>query len=224
METPALQAIVIANGALPAADVTRQQVARWLDEEPDTLLVAANGGTHNALSLGYRPALVVGDLDSVDEATRQQLAAEGCRFETAPVRKDETDLELALRYVVQRGVTRIWILGALGGRLDQTLANILLLTLPLLEGVETHIVEGHQTAWLARGETGVQGAAGDTLSLIPLGGDARGVTTDGLDYPLTGDDLPLGPSRGVSNVMTGAQAHVRVREGLLLAVHTAGGT
>ena len=136
----------------------------------------------------------------------------------------ETDLEMALRYAVGRGIRRMRILGALGGRLDQTLANILLLTLPVLEQVEAHIVEGHQTAWLIRGADEVQGAAGDTLSLIALCRDARGVTTEGLEYPLVDATLPFGLSLGVSNVLTGQRASIVVREGLLLAIHTAGGT
>jgi thiamine pyrophosphokinase len=224
LEAPISQAIIVANGALPFVELTRRQVAAWLDEEPGTLLVAADGGTHNALALGYRPAVVVGDLDSVEETTRQELAAQGCHFETAPARKDETDLELALRYVVERGAQGIRILGALGGRLDQTLGNILLLTLPVLDGVPTRIVEGRQTAWLVRAATDIRGAAGDTVSLIPLCGEAHGVTTDGLDYPLSDSRLPFGPGLGISNVMTGPRARVSLREGLLLAVHTAGGT
>jgi thiamine pyrophosphokinase len=218
------RAIIIANGTLAQPEVSRQQVAEWLAADPATLAVAANGGVHNALVIGLKPAVVIGDMDSLDEAARKQLAAEGCRFETAPSRKDETDLELALDYTLRRGARWIRVLGALGGRLDQTLANILLLTLPSLADVDARIVEGHQTAWLVRGETELQGAKGDIVSLIPLGGEARGVTSEGLDYVLADSTLAFGPSLGISNVLTGPLGRVSVREGLLLAVHTAGGT
>jgi thiamine pyrophosphokinase len=173
--------------------------------------------------LGLTPAVVVGDLDSLTGALRQRLAAAGCLFETYPARKDETDLELALRYAVRQGAGRMWVLGALGGRLDQTLANILLLALPVLEGVEVRIIEGHQTAWLVRGESEIHGQPGDSLSLIPLGGDAHGVKTEGLEYPLDDGALPFGLSLGISNVLTGERARVTARRGTLLAVHTAGG-
>jgi thiamine pyrophosphokinase len=216
-------AIVIANGGLPYLEVTRQRVFDWLDDKPEALIVAVNGGTHNALSLGLTPAAVVGDLDSLHRVLRQRLAAAGCHFETHPARKDETDLELALGYAVRRGVEQMWVLGALGGRLDQALANILLLTLPMLEGVEVRIIEGHQTAWLMRAESEIRGQPGDTLSLIPLDGDAHGVKTEGLEYPLDGDALPFGLGLGISNVLTGERARVSVRQGTLLAVHTAGG-
>jgi thiamine pyrophosphokinase len=85
------------------------------------------------------------------------------------------------------------------------------------------LVAGKQAVWLARaGRTDISGAAGDTVSLIPLNGTARGVRTEGLYYPLRDEDLYFGPARGVSNVMNGEQAAVMLREGVLLVVHTIG--
>ena len=159
-------------------------------------------------------------MDSLNDEARQQLTAAGCHFEISPTRKDQTDLELALQYAIEQKATRISILGALGGRLDQTLANVLLLTLPLLNQVEARIVEGHQTAWLIRDRSTIHGNSGDTISLIPLGGDAHGVTSEGLDYPLNDATLPSGPSLGISNVLSGLQARVTVRDGMILAILT----
>jgi thiamine pyrophosphokinase len=136
--------------------------------------------------------------------------------------KDETDLELALQHAVRAGATQIIVLAALGGRLDQTIANLLLLALPELKGLDVRIVEGPQSAFFihAGRDALIAGQPGDTVSLIPLGGDALGVTTEGLEWPLCDDPLRFGPARGVSNVLTAEQARVRVREGLLLCVVT----
>ena len=110
-----------------------------------------------------------------------------------------------------------------GGRLDQILSNIYLLALPILEGRDVKLVAGKQAAWLARpGKTKINGAVGDTISLIPLKGTVRGVRTENLYYPLKDEDLYFGPARGVSNVMTAHRAAVSVREGVLLVVHTIG--
>lgn len=224
MGQPNRLAIIIANGTLPHPDRTRGRVRAWLADAPDALVIAADGGARNALTLDLTPHTIIGDLDSLDDMAHEHLKAAGVTFVSASVRKDETDLELALRHAVKHGAGRIRMLGALGGRLDQTLANILLLALPLLDGVDVRIVEGAQTAWLVKGETEIEGEAGDTLSLIPLGGEAKGVTTEGLEYPLEDATLLFGPTQGVSNVLTGPLARVNVREGLLLVVHTAGGT
>ena len=125
-------------------------------------------------------------------------------------------------YAARRGATSITVLAALGGRLDQTIANILLLALPELHGVEATIVDGPQAALLVQGGGElrvVAGQPGDTLSLLPIGGDAAGVTVSGVEWPLQGSTLELGPARGVSNVLTSPRAVIRLDSGMLLCVH-----
>src|SRR5690606_23974135 len=140
-----------------------------------------------------------------------------------PVEKDETDLELALNLVAKGGARWIRIVGGLGDRLDQTLSNIYLLALPVLRGVDARLLAGAQEAWLMYpGENVVEGAAGDTLSLLPISGEATGVRTENLYYPLRDETLAFGPARGVSNVLTAPQAKVWLQDGVLLAVHTIG--
>ncbi len=117
---------------------------------------------------------------------------------------------------MERGFQEIIIFGALGGRLDHTLANVLLLALPRFAAVQIRIVDDHEEALLVRDGSAVtvEGRPGDTVSLLPLGGDARGVTTAGLAWALDGDTLRFGSSRGVSNEMTGSTARIAVQRGL----------
>ncbi|MEE8308188.1 MAG: thiamine diphosphokinase [Gammaproteobacteria bacterium] len=207
--------VIIANGDPPDKE-TAQRHAQRAD-----LLLAADGGAVHALALGLSPDVVIGDLDSLDSEQQTQLYAAGARFIVHPADKDETDLELALLHAAAQGAKSIVVLGALGGRLDQTLANVLLLTLPALVGRDARLVDGAQTAFVIRDEAVISGKPGDTVSLIPLGGGARGVMTTGLKYPLDDGALPFGPALGISNEMTAERARVRVRAGLLLCVHLA---
>ena len=177
------------------------------------------------IPLNLEPDLIIGDLDSIAPEERTRLEAAGARIIRHSPRKDETDLELALLHAARQGATEIVILAALGGRLDQTIANLLLLALPELDGLDVRVVEGAQTAFLIRaGGDGalIEGRPGDTVSLIPLGGDAVDVTAEGLEWPLHGDTLHFGPARGVSNVLTANRAHVHLRHGLLLCIVTGG--
>ncbi len=212
-------AIVLANGQVDNPDLIGQR----LQDIDYNLVIAADGGSHHAEQLNLQIDVVIGDLDSLDESYREKLKAGGTRFEIAPAHKDETDLELALLYAIDQGANLIITLGLLGGRLDMSLANILLLTHPQLRKARVEIWNGSQTTWLIR-PPGDQfsGQPGDTLSLIPLGGDAQGVKTHRLEYPLRDETLLFGPARGVSNVFLGSTAQVDLREGLLLAVHTLG--
>jgi len=209
-----MRTVIFANG--PFADA--QSVRDLL--RPDDLVIAADGGAQHALAAGVTPHVVIGDLDSLCPDEQDRVKAAGAQVVRFSPRKDETDLELALQYAVREGATEIVILAALGGRLDQTFANVLLLALPELSGLDVRIVEGPQTAFLIHDEALVAGQIGDTVSLIPLGGDAVGVTAGGLEWPLHEDTLRFGSARGVSNVLTAEQARVRVRQGLLLCVVT----
>jgi thiamine pyrophosphokinase len=214
-----MQAIIWANGELSPGLAVDEALAA----APGALSVAADGGARHALALGLTPDVVIGDMDSLTEQELGRCADMGAILKRYPQEKDETDLELALTYVAEQGATWLRIIGGIGDRLDQTLANVLLLTLPILRGIDVRLVAGHQSAWLlAAGEHRIAGAIGDTLSLIPLGGDGRGISTDGLVYPLANETLVFGPARGISNVFAAEAARVGVTGGIVLAVHTRG--
>lgn len=213
------RAVILVNGLVDQPERIARRLAGW----GDALVVAADRGSHHAGALGLRLDAIVGDLDSIGEPERAAFERAGVAFETAPAEKDETDLELALLYALRRGASQMVCIGALGGRLDMTIANVFLLTLPALAGARVELWEGAQTAWLIRppGDE-ITGQPGDTLSLIPLAGPVRGITTQGLKYPLRGETLAAGPARGVSNVLLAEGARVDLTEGCLLAVHTPG--
>jgi thiamine pyrophosphokinase len=210
-----MRALVVANGRLshPARDGARVRPGDWV--------VAADGGLHNCGLLGLEPTVIIGDLDSVSPSDLLPLQSSGVTIVQHPERKEETDLELALAYAVAHGAQEILVLGALGDRWDQTLANALLLASPILAAVPTWLVDGRQQVTLARPHAPLvlRGHQGDTLSLLPLAGDARGVTTSGLEYPLDNETLHFAATRGVSNTLLGTTATVQLKAGLLLVVH-----
>ena len=210
-----MRALLFANGH----PVSRQVAARWM--HPGALVIAADGGAQNALDAGVTPDIVVGDLDSLPESLQADPRRAGARFETYSARKDETDLELAISHALERGATEVVILSGLGDRWDQSLANMLLLTLPALRDVPAHIEdERHSICAISSGVPArIEGAIGDTLSLVALGGDARGVTIEGCEYPLRDAVLPFGKTLGVSNVLAEPVARVSVQEGVVLAIH-----
>jgi thiamine pyrophosphokinase len=184
------------------------------------LILAADSGALTALHHGCIPAIIVGDFDSLT-LSEQDLVKLGSQIIRADVEKNETDTELAVQVALEHGAKRITILGGIGGeRFDHTMANILLLA--GFETVPIYIVDGSTTCWLLRGpgSTALEGQPGDLLSLFPLTGDASGVRTIDLYYPLYGETLYFGKPRGVSNVLTSNRAEVVLAQGLLLVIHT----
>jgi thiamine pyrophosphokinase len=222
--TQLTRALVFANGDLNAGSA----VEAALDHTDDALIIAADGGARLALACDRVPDVVVGDLDSLTPDEVADLRARGAEIEQHPAGKDETDLELTLLAAAKRGATWMRIIGGVGDRIDQTLANIYLLTLPELVDRDVRLVSGEQTLWLiepgdhALDDANLAAKPGDTISLIPLVGDADNVRTVNMNYPLRGETLRLGPARGVSNVIAADGARVSFDAGLLLLVHTPG--
>ena len=158
-----MRAVVFVNGDI--ADYAA--LPRWLRK--DDYLIAADGGARHMEILGLSPAVIVGDLDSIDPALLSRLQKEGADVEQHPAAKDATDLELAIARAVRDGATEILLLGAFGGRLDQTIANLLILahnnwTVPLT------IAEGDQLARVLRGRQSVtlSGPTGGYVSAVAL--------------------------------------------------------
>ena len=184
-------------------------------------IIAADSGAATAFRYGHIPATVVGDLDSLDAGLQRQLRQQGSQFIQVAVEKNETDTELAVQVAIEQGATAITLLGALGGvRFDHTMANILLLA--AVDTVPIRIIDGPSTCWLLRGpgHTTISGRHGDLLSLLPLTSEATGILTSNLYYPLYGETLHFGKSRGVSNILIQEHAEVSLEKGLLLIVHT----
>jgi len=211
---PPLTACVLANGEYQCHD-RLVRLARQVD-----LLIAADGGANWLVKHGLVPHVLVGDMDSVTEEVRSTVEQHGVRLVMAKREKDETDLELALQEAVAMHAETITILGAFGGRVDHALANVCLLAMPALRGMDVRLYDGTTFLWLAVARTEILGEPGDLVSLIPFGKDAHGVRTSGLQYALHGETLRFGPARGVSNVLNEPIATVDPGLGTLLVAHT----
>jgi thiamine pyrophosphokinase len=210
-----LRAIIFAGGKLAHPDQDRTHL------RPGEWIIAADGGAHHCLALGLAPTIAIGDFDSLTPAELHSLESAGTELIRHPRHKDETDLELAVRLASGRGADEVLILGGLGERWDQSLANLLLPAAPGLERLKLRLVDGPQEITTLRGgeSLALHGQPGDTVSLIPLGGDALGVTTRGLEYLLEAGTLPYGATLGVSNALTAETASVSLSKGLLLCIH-----
>ena len=184
----------------------------------DAFVIAADSGVEVAARLGRRVDLAVGDFDSVHHEALAAAVAGGATAECHPEAKDETDLELGLVAAVDRAATDVVVVGGSGGRLDHFLANALLLASPRFASmrIEAHIGDAHLT--VIRDGAELRGQPGDLVSLLALGGPAIDVRTSGLVYPLRGERLEAGSTRGVSNVFETGTANVELTAGTLLAV------
>jgi thiamine pyrophosphokinase len=189
------------------------------------LVVAADGGARKAAALGLKPNVVVGDGDSLSPDAAGELRSQGVEVIVHPVEKDESDTELAVREALARGATSLVVLGVFGGeRVEHTVANLLLLTLPGVAAIDASLVDGPSTVRAigvtGRGSLTIRGDVGDYVSLLPLSPSVTGVTTAGMRYPLAEATLNQGATRGLSNELQDTLATVTTRAGRLAVIHT----
>lgn len=205
--------IILANGELPDIDKARSIL------QNDDYIICADGGTRHALTLNITPNLIIGDMDSADKKTLQHFQSMGVDMEVFPQDKNETDLELAINHAIELNPKEIVIVAALGGRLDQTLANIALLTSTRNPPRVIRLDDGVEEILLCRDQAKVQGRSGDIVSLIPWHGEVTEVQTTNLKWALRKETLYPDQTRGISNEMTDDIASISIGSGLLLIVH-----
>jgi len=209
-----MRAVVFANGIM-----NKWPSGFGLSMKRD-LIIAADGGFNHCRKWNVIPHVLIGDMDSVNPSELEAISTGGIEIQRFPVKKDDTDLHLALQLAIDRNAREIILLGALGDRWDMTLANVLILTAPLLRGVRVKILDGtcellclhdHQAI-------NIDGKPGCVVSLIPLTGPVRGVTLSGFEYTLDNETLAVGTTRGISNIIKEDTAEIAIENGILLVV------
>lgn len=206
-------AVVVGGGGSPVVSI-----ADLGDLGADPLVVAADSGLTHAQALGLRVDAVVGDMDSVDRATLEAAELAGVTVERHPAAKDATDLDLAIDRALRAGPGRLVVVTGTGERFDHALGVVTSLAAPGRPAMQIEAFVGPAHVWVVRDETRLAGRPGDIVSLVPVHGPARGISTTGLAYPLDDEDLPAGTTRGVSNEWVTPVATVRVRAGVVLAI------
>lgn len=195
----------------------------WLEKNKYDKLIAADSGMNFLHRNGIVPDIIAGDFDSVDDDSLDEFSSlpnvEMLRLN--PI-KDDTDTEFVIREAIRRGATEITILGATGTRLDHVLANVYLLGIGLEEGVKMQIVDGHNRIRMTDSvlEISKKEQFGEYVSILPVRGNAKGVTLKGMKYPLYDADVSCFSSLGISNEIVEDIAMVSVEQGVLLVIES----
>lgn len=203
--------IIFANGDLPDLEKARAVLRE------DDFIIAADGGTRHALALGLTPKIIIGDMDSLP--ANFEISKFDDDVILYPKDKNETDLELAIQHALTLNPEQIIILAALGGRLDQTLANIALISDLRPATCNLKLDDCMEEVFFCRDQVQVKGSSGDIVSLIPWQGEVTGIVTTNLKWRLQDETLYPQKTRGISNEMLGNTATVQIKSGLLLIVH-----
>lgn len=184
--------------------------------------VGVDRGAYRLIKNGIFPKVSFGDYDSLTYEEHQELKDAGAELLTYPAEKDETDLELALDWVLEQKPTACYIFGATGGRLDHELAAIHLLKKGLAHKTMLKMADQNNLIQLlAPGEYEFEKNTDYSyLSLLSLTESVEELTVTGVKYPLSNALLKQAVSLGISNEVTGQKAFITFMEGLLLVIRS----
>ncbi|MBN4067321.1 thiamine diphosphokinase [Simkania negevensis] len=198
---------LIANGTIQEYNVIKGLV------QQHKTIIAVDGGLNHCVAMGIIPDIAIGDFDSATPEAKDASAS--VSFVEFPQKKDQTDLELALLYAIEKlGARTITLFGALGGRFDHTLANLCLLAM-VEEDIDIAIEDESQKIFLLAKRQQIATTPGQTLSLMPIFGKVKNVSTQGLKWELYHTTLSK-DSFSVSNIAIGNTFSITKGKGHLL--------
>ncbi|MCX5826396.1 MAG: thiamine diphosphokinase [Deltaproteobacteria bacterium] len=192
---------------------------RRIEAAAPEAILCADGGARYAHALGLAPDLIIGDMDSLDDELLRVFEEKGVAVARYPVRKDETDTQLALIQALAMNPEEILIFGAMGKRLDHTLANLGLLMMGLEKDVPIKLLDEDCEVFVMGGAATVSGEKGQMVSIFPWGGEARGITLEGFEYPLEDATMTMARPCGISNLLVAEVGRIKVDLGYLLVIH-----
>jgi len=181
-------------------------------------VICADGGARHLYSCSLIPDVIIGDMDSLDSNEEKYFEERGSRIIRHPREKEETDTQLALEYALEMNPEEVCIFGALGGRIDHTLANISLLVLGAQSGIRTKLVDEWCEVFVVTASCVIEGQTGQTVSILPLSSTVTGITLEGFEYPLKDGTMKIGRPYGVCNRLVEDRGVISVASGYLLAV------
>jgi len=205
-----LKGLIISNGNIKDLNWLRK-IGREFD-----FILCADGGCNYCIEAGILPDLVIGDLDSILPKTLNVIHKSKVPIKKFPTKKNATDTELALEFLMNKGIKDITLVGVLGSRIDHSLANILLLKKLQDKGVKGKIIDENNTIYLVDEELILDKKEGFYVSIIPLIKEGINISLKGFEYELNESYIEFGSTLGISNNIVSEKGYIKVNEGMCL--------
>ncbi len=205
-----MRAVLVCNGSINDYNIIKKQI------NSDDYIISVDGGARHLRTMGVIPNILIGDFDSATSYDLHYFVDLGVKNYQFPAEKDMTDSELAIERAVEMGAEEMIFIGAMGSRMDHSLANVFLLKKCMDMGIKACIADEHNIIYITNATITIKKQEEYKLSLIPVSERVTGVTTYGLKYRLDNATMFLGTSWGVSNEFLEDEATVTIDEGILL--------
>jgi thiamine pyrophosphokinase len=207
-----MKCTIIAHGSLDVGETARKEC---IDAD---FIICADGGGKFAYEQGIIPDYLIGDFDSISQEILFFFMENGVDIIRYPKDKDYTDTEICVNKALELGCIEICIIAGIGSRIDHSLGNIGLLHLAGEKGAKAYIVSKNSTIHLCKDYIQLSGKIGDTVSIIPLLGNAKGLKSSGLKFELNNLNIEFGKPIGISNEMTDNKCCIEIANGEILVI------
>jgi len=203
-----MRAVIITNGNKPSKELAAKAI------ETADMVYCCDGAADWAKAIGINISILLGDMDSIKKETLEYYSRTSIDIIKLQREKDMTDTQYAADLATENGATEVTIIGAIGSRLDHTLANIHVLERLFKKGVNAKIIDDKNTIYIAgEGESIINGKVGSCVSILPVKGSVFIEKTEGLYYPIENRSLYVEQPLGVSNVFTEEKAVLQIKTG-----------
>lgn len=209
-----MNALIVSSGDIQDYELLKEVV------ENTNYIVCADGGVNHLLKVNKFPDVVLGDLDSIGKEELKVLKENKIEINKFPSIKDETDTELCVRYLLNKGFDHIDLMGVTGTRIDHTLANIYLLKKIYQLGSRGSIIDKNNRIYYIEDTISLRSRKDYYTSIIPLNEDGIEVSLEGFAYPLKREHLEFGSTRGISNKIIEDYGNVKIHKGTALLVES----
>lgn len=188
--------ILVTGGIAPSPRLLR--ILR--DAYPTVPCYCADAGAELCRLAKVVPDVLIGDMDSLKPETRQWLRDANVQEYVYPTEKDYSDTQLAVEALFEKGVDEIIVIGALGGRMDHELANIMLLMTYGRQGKSLVFWDEINRMRYIGADTHQLDRVAGYVGIVPFSDEGMRLSIDGMHYPLKDVSVPFGESRLISNV------------------------
>jgi len=210
-----MKVCILLNGEIKDYSI----ISKYIKNEKYDYIICADGGANHLYNMGIIPNYIIGDLDSIDKDVINYYKKQNVLFEKFPSKKNETDSELCILLASKLNAYKVDLFATLGGRIDHTLANINLLYYIREQKIVPRIISEKEDIYIAINESiQIKGKKEDIISIIPIKGDAKGITLENLEYNLNNYNMKYSSPLGISNIMLSDECSITVKEGSVLII------
>nr|WP_300005822.1 thiamine diphosphokinase [Tissierella sp.] len=209
-----MKGLIISSG-----EIKDYKLLKQTSSESD-YIVCADGGVNHLLKVGMVPDMVIGDLDSIGEDELSIIKKKNIKINEFPQMKDETDTELCVEHLIQKGIRDITLMGVTGSRMDHTIANIYLLKKIYIKGAKASVINENNRIYYLEGELDLKRRDGYYISIIPLTEKGAVVSLSGFLYPLESELIEFSSTRGISNKIIDNFGRIKIHKGQAIIIES----